>query len=224
MEAGTGMRTKAAVLAGLLVCAVLFAMRFRGNSSAMPGDEAGLRFFHGIVFAPLTTVVAITSWLGSVLVVGPASVLLARAVVRRSRADAFLLPLAGIAASVVHLALKITVPRARPKLFPAIVQAPGEGTFPSGHAVNISAFTIAVALTALRLWPERARLIAVVSTIVIAWVCATRLYLQVHWPSDVVSGVMIGAAWALFLDLVLQPILSSTRRPTRDSDERDRPR
>jgi undecaprenyl-diphosphatase len=178
-------------------------MRFRANTGPTVGDEAVLRFFHGIVFEPLTSIVKLTSWLGSVFFVGPASVAYARWMVRRSRADAFQLPLAGLGASFVHLFLKILVPRPRPHLFAALVKAPGEGTFPSGHGVNITAFTVAAAFVAARYWPERTRTIAIVSTIVIAWVCATRLYLQVHWPSDVVSGVVIGATWALFLEVVL---------------------
>lgn len=197
------MRKRLTALVVLLVCAVLFATRFRKNGGPMPGDEAVLRFFAGVVFEPMTTVVKVTSWLGSIVFVGPVSVLLARRVIRTSRADAFLLPVASIGASFVHLFLKITIPRERPKLFEAIIKAPGEGTFPSGHGVNITAFTIAVALVAARTWPERTRTIAIAAGVVIAWVTATRMYLQVHWPSDCLSGVVIGATWALFLEVVL---------------------
>lgn len=198
------MRKRLIALGVLFVCAVLFAIRFSKNNGPTIGDEAVLRFFDSIVSAPLTPIVKVTSWLGSVVFVGPSSVLLARRVVRRSRADAWLLPLAALGASFVHLFLKKTIPRPRPRLFAAIVDAPGEGTFPSGHAVNITAFALAASLVAARVWPERARTIAIVATTAIVWVCATRLYLQVHWPSDVVSGVVIGATWALFLEIVLR--------------------
>jgi membrane-associated phospholipid phosphatase len=197
------MRKRVTALVVLFVCAVLFAMRFRSNGGPTLGDEAVLRFFNGVVFVPATIVVKITSWLGSVLFIGPVSVLLACVIVRRSRADAFQLPLAGLGASFVHLFLKISVPRARPQLFPPIINAPGEGTFPSGHAVNVTAFAVTVVFVAMRHWPERARAIVVGSTILIAWVCATRLYLQVHWPSDMLSGVLIGGTWAMFLEVVL---------------------
>jgi undecaprenyl-diphosphatase len=197
------MRKKVGALVVLLACAALFAIRFARAGGPMPGDEAVLGFFHRIVFEPLTTLVKVTTWAGSVVFVGPASIVLARRIIRSSRADAFLLTVASIGASFVHLFLKIKLPRARPKLFDALVRAPGEGTFPSGHAVNITAFTVAVAFVAARTWPDKTTKIAVISALVIAWICATRLYLQVHWPSDMLSGVVIGAAWALLLEVVL---------------------
>lgn len=90
------MRKWVIALGVLFVCAVLFAIRFSNDSGPMLGDEAVLRFFDGIVSAPLTPIVNVTSWLGSVAFVGPTSVLVARRVVRRSRADAWQLPLAAL--------------------------------------------------------------------------------------------------------------------------------
>jgi undecaprenyl-diphosphatase len=46
-------------------------------------------------------------------------------------------------------------------------------------------------------------MIAAASAFIIVWVGVGRLYLQVHWPSDVIAGWFIGAAWALLVDVVV---------------------
>jgi membrane-associated phospholipid phosphatase len=196
------MRKRVAAFVVLAVCSLAFILRMR-NPVPTWWDEPVLRFFYGLQAGPLTWTVIITSWLGSVLVLGPLSVVLARRVVRSSRRDAWMLPLAGLGSSFVHLFLKIGFPRARPAIYPAVIQAPGEGTFPSGHAVNVTTFMIVAMLIARRQVPEHARKITIFGSIAIVWVSASRLYLQVHWPSDVLSGIVIGATYALLLELAL---------------------
>ena len=69
---------------------------------------------------------------------------------------------------------------------------PGDFSYPSAHTVQITAFALAVILT-LVLPAQRAWWFALVFIIVVT-VGASRLYLQVHFPSDVLAG---GAAAAL---------------------------
>ncbi len=192
----------------LALIGVAFAARIR-SGGFIPGDDRILRFFAGLeAFAPkvVTNVVKLTSWLGSVLFVGPLSIYLARKYIRRSRHVAYVLPIAAIGASFVHLFIKIGLPRLRPTLFAALVKAPGEGTFPSGHAVNSAAFAMAAWLAVERLAPRWSRAFGLVACVLVAWVGCTRLYLQVHWPSDVVGGFAIGAAWALLVDQIVRLI------------------
>jgi membrane-associated phospholipid phosphatase len=198
-------------LAALIVClvvAVAFVLRMR-NPAELAMDAPGLRFFHALENRALTWNWNIASWLGSILFVGPLSIYLARRAVRWSRPDAWALVLSAIGASLVHSAIKMSLPRARPRLFPMLGLHPGEGTFPSGHAVNVTATFLSIALVASRVWPKHARQIAIASAFIIVWVGIGRLYLQVHWPSDVVAGWFIGAAWALLVDVV---VVGSTMR------------
>jgi membrane-associated phospholipid phosphatase len=69
--------------------------------------------------------------------------------------------------------------------------APAYSSFPSGHAT--CAFALAFAVSAL--WP-RARTAMLVYALVI---CATRLVLLAHHPSDVVAGALVGIIGAMFV-------------------------
>ena len=68
---------------------------------------------------------------------------------------------------------------------------PQFSSFPSGHAT--CAFALAFAVSAL--WP-RARVAMLVYALVI---CATRLVLLAHHPSDVVAGALVGIIGAMFV-------------------------
>ncbi|HEX6375966.1 MAG TPA: phosphatase PAP2 family protein [Allosphingosinicella sp.] len=69
--------------------------------------------------------------------------------------------------------------------------------FPSGHSANAMAVWLAIALLATS---PRLRRPAVALALAIAFVTGlSRLVLGVHWPSDVVGGWALGAAWTLLL-------------------------
>lgn len=99
--------------------------------------------------------------------------------------------------------LKMLFDRPRPDLVP---NAPIELTasFPSGHAMlsAVTYLTLGVLLTRLEA-PRRVHafflVVAVIMTVLIG---ISRVYLGVHWPTDVLAGWCLGAAWALLCWLV----------------------
>ena len=95
------------------------------------------------------------------------------------------------------LDVKYLVQRARPVVEDAITHAPGY-SFPSGHAANAAAAsTILVVLW----WPllgRTGRIAAVVVAGVVMVVTALdRVFLGVHYPSDVTAGIIFGVGLAL---------------------------
>ena len=98
---------------------------------------------------------------------------------------------------LVHL-LKDVFQRARPDLVPHAVQV-FTNSFPSGHA-TLSAVTY-LTLGALLARVERPRAakmyflgVAITLTMIVG---TSRVYLGVHWPTDVLAGWCVGAAWAI---------------------------
>ena len=70
--------------------------------------------------------------------------------------------------------------------------------FPSGHAmVSGAAMGIGLAIIVGRLWPERNRLFLIMGTIYALAMALSRTYLRVHWLTDVVGGLLFGAAVAV---------------------------
>jgi undecaprenyl-diphosphatase len=103
--------------------------------------------------------------------------------------------------------LKIGFNRPRPAIFLPEVHTVSS-SFPSGHAMSAAIVYSTVAYLAARLHRRRwARwLVMTAAFIVIALISVSRLYLGVHYPSDVVAGLAIGLAWAGFCMATLEAI------------------
>jgi membrane-associated phospholipid phosphatase len=88
---------------------------------------------------------------------------------------------------------KIIIHRARPHLWELFYQIGSDYSFPSGHAMSsMSFFLVLTILTWNTAWRWLVIFIGSLFVIGIAW---TRLYLGVHYPSDIVGGWMISLAW-----------------------------
>jgi len=119
---------------------------------------------------------------------------------RRRRAEAGWLAASLVGASIIDTVLKSLFHRARPdpSLHLAYV---ANASFPSGHAMISAAVYLSLGLMLAETDPRRlgrVGLLAFMCLIVILIGCS-RVYLGVHWPSDVVAGWCLGTAWALLV-------------------------
>ena len=109
---------------------------------------------------------------------------------RSSRWPLFFLTV-GAAQMAVHNALKAIVGRPRPDIDPVIDI--GGHAFPSGHATTSAGLFFALALYLGTVALRRRRLVWASASILAASVALSRVYLGVHWPTDVVAGLGLGA-------------------------------
>lgn len=88
--------------------------------------------------------------------------------------------------------------RPRPDLVPHEVFV-YSGSFPSGHSTLSAAtyLTLAMLVASLETRRRTKALAYVLAGLVLAAVGFSRVYLGVHWPSDVLAGWCLGAVWAL---------------------------
>jgi membrane-associated phospholipid phosphatase len=100
---------------------------------------------------------------------------------------------------LLQLVLKATVHRNRPQYAAAYLHGQSY-SFPSGHTMSATiCFSLLVVCAGLSLgWhgARRARLY-VASTVLVLAIGFSRLYLGVHYPSDVLGGLVAGAAWVV---------------------------
>lgn len=134
----------------------------------------------------------------SVAVIAGAAVLVA--LVLRRRRDAAMIVASLVAGSAFFAIVKLILGRPRPPFYEArIIQA--GFSFPSGHATMASVLygSLAVLVIAAvhRLWLRV--LVAVGAAVAIFWIGLSRVYLGVHYPSDVLAGWVGGALWVLIV-------------------------
>jgi undecaprenyl-diphosphatase len=139
----------------------------------------------------------VVTWLGSATVLVPV-VLAVIAVLwwRRHPVLALGVVVACTGTLLTVSLVKPVVGRARPPLADRIAGAQG-AAFPSGHSANVVAAVGILAWVATRFVRRRRLRVTIwaAAALVALAVGVSRVYLGVHWPSDVLSGWFVGAAW-----------------------------
>ena len=156
-------------------------------------DRAVSLGFHRLDSPAMDAIMRAFTFLGSFPAI--ATVVLAAVIVclrnRDRRGAAFV---AGVAAfeELLNLALKETFRRARPSLFEEIATLHSY-SFPSGHAMTAAATYGAIAVLVARTRADRAAAAYAISIWVALLIGASRVYLGVHWITDVLAGWSAGA-------------------------------
>ncbi len=124
-------------------------------------------------------------------------------VMQRRRAMALLLLVAAGSGTVVSSALKVGFDRPRPELVAHMTEV-YTASFPSGHSTMAAVVYLTLGVLLARAQTtRRARVYFIVLAIGVTLLVGTsRVYLGVHWPTDVLAGWTAGAGWAVALWLV----------------------
>ena len=161
-------------------------------------DEPVLNWFYTLINPTLTDVMLAFSTVGGVEVMIGLSALVTLFLWRVSHREALFFFFCMGGASLIMVLTKFVLNRPRPELFPDVdywqTQSP---SFPSGHATGSMAFALSAYLVTAHLAPKWRPLAALLGILFVGWVCASRLYLQVHYPSDILAGLALSAGWVL---------------------------
>ncbi len=116
----------------------------------------------------------------------------------------FVVTLAG--GAVLNQVTKVLLHRVRPHLWQSPAPEFDYG-FPSGHAMATMALVAALSIMAGNTrWRWWVIIFGGIFVVIIGW---TRLYLGVHYPSDILAGWMASLAWAIGVSLLLKPARTS---------------
>jgi undecaprenyl-diphosphatase len=201
------------LLSGLIVTAIGTAVFVAVASHMQAGrtqafDDAVIRWMGAHHSTTLDDIMLKITALGTgavvMMIVAVAGLFL---VLTQHKYSAILLLVSTFGGIALNQVLKLGFNRPRQSIFVPEVHAVSS-SFPSGHAMSAAIVYGTVAYLAARLhkrtWARA--LVMTAALIVIVLISISRMYLGVHYPSDVIAGVAIGLAWAGFCMATLEAI------------------
>lgn len=167
-------------------------------------DDVTRAAVHQLASPAMTTAMRGISFLGSILFLFPATVaIVIWFALRKWGREAKLFAITMGGASLLNISLKLAFKRSRPvpffDLFP-----PESYSFPSGHALTSACFfgALAAILTA-RIKSGRMRIVIwIVATLMFLLIGFSRIYLGVHYTTDVIAGFAAAWIWILVVRFV----------------------
>jgi membrane-associated phospholipid phosphatase len=211
-------------LLGLVTCALLLLVLTEFHEEITDPwlttlNQAIMKAVHTWTMPGLTRAMFVLSFIGSWKCLAPASsVLVLFLFFRHARDAAIIIAVAVGGSAALNVGLKLWFQRARPEVFWALIDERGF-SFPSGRAV--AAFCFYGTVTYLLLRRNRGRVNVLGSAalmIVVLGIGLSRVYLGVHYPSDIFAGYLVGAVWVCAVVLAarwLKPTGSVPRRSMR---------
>jgi undecaprenyl-diphosphatase len=214
-------------LAIILVCVAFFAMLanvvMAGGTQKF--DDAVLLWMNQHASPELTDVALNLTALGAGMVVWfmviVASVFLWST---RHRWSVGLLWVSILGSGLINSSMKLFFERPRPQLFPWRAPYAGLSSFPSGHSMTamVCYATLAYLVTRLEATKFLRRFTFFVAAVLIVSIGLSRMYLGVHYPTDVLAGFTMGLAWAAFCALGLEALrYFRHRKPEVAAQEKD---
>jgi undecaprenyl-diphosphatase len=185
-----------------LLCAIGFGlMAYLFHSNKITAfDTAVTSFIQGLNTPLLTSIMKFFTFIGAGVPIAVIAVLIMILlfIVFKHRRELVLFIAVLVGSALLNLLLKTVFHRARPDLN-RLIEITGY-SFPSGHAM--AAVTLYGILTYL-LWKHISSkvgrsLLLIFSAIMIIMIGLSRIYLGVHYPSDVIAGFLASGAWLAF--------------------------
>lgn len=187
-------RTVLVLLALFVLVSVLMVL-----GVTLPFDEAAMRWLGAERTPARTEVMLFFTFIGNGMIEVPLALLAAWALYRLGRPRcAKRYVFAALSAEVVYAIAKPLFRRDRPQIIERLADA-GWYSYPSGHAMLAPViYGFALVLLAKSVPSRTVRLLLIATSLLIPPLIAlSRVYLGVHYPSDVVGALFLGNAWLL---------------------------
>ncbi|MBH8576803.1 phosphatase PAP2 family protein [Nostocaceae cyanobacterium CENA369] len=122
---------------------------------------------------------------------------------RRYRVEAYIFVLACLGGLILNTGLKLFFSKPRPELWHQLISEKFF-SFPSGHALGSMVLYGFISYLLAIHYPQFTKVIYSAAVILIAVIGMSRLYLGVHWPTDVIAGYGVGFLWLMICITMLK--------------------
>jgi membrane-associated phospholipid phosphatase len=199
-------------IGALIVFGWLADEALEGDARAF--DDATRAAVHQLASPLFTSIMRGFSFVGSTIALSIATIFVViRFAVRKWKREAILFALTMIGAGLLNITLKLAFKRPRPVPF-FNLSPPESYSFPSGHSLTSAVFfgALAAILTA-RIESRRVQAaIWIVSTTMFLLIGLSRIYLGVHYTTDVIAGFAAALIWILVVRFVEMGFVRRRRR------------
>ncbi len=159
-------------------------------------DQAVLGGFHRAKTPALDHFFSAVTWLGSLWVLLPLYLVLVITLSSRHPGLERILGVGFFGAVITTYVIKFLMERKRPHFYPTINELPLDPAFPSAHTTQIIAFCLLLWIVFYNGPSLFGLVLSALLAAVSVSVVLSRMYLQVHYPTDVTAGALIALMWS----------------------------
>lgn len=187
-------------IAGLGICLLLLWIVAKLSKEvwereAFAFDTSFLLWLHQFSSLDLDNIMLFITKLGNPEIVLPiAFITLVILVWKRQRREAQMFMIVCLGGTILNTGLKLIFGKPRPALWDRLITETTY-SFPSGHALGSVVLYGAIAYLLVQSYPQFSQIIYAFAAALILAICLSRLYLGVHWLTDIIAGVSIGFLW-----------------------------
>ncbi len=116
---------------------------------------------------------------------------------KRYRKEATIFGIHALGGAILSYGLKLSFSKPRPQLWQQLITETSY-SYPSGHALGSMVLYGFIAYLLASHYPKQSKIIYTFAVILIGAIGLSRLYLGVHWPTDVIAGYGVGYLWLMF--------------------------
>jgi undecaprenyl-diphosphatase len=163
------------------------------ENEPIAADTSILQWMHSHATPALDVFFLVVTTIGNVEILLPITLIIVGYLLyKKQRLNALIILFSVGGAAMANLILKLLFHRDRPSFWHSLIVETGY-SFPSGHAMLSSALVLAIILIT---WRTRWRWVIVsLGVIFIALIGLSRIYLGVHYPTDIIAGWSVSFVW-----------------------------
>lgn len=189
----------------IILCLIIFlsiGLAVRNSSEGILFDEALLEYLHNNTNPVVFSIMKFISFIGSGYFLFPVmSIWIIDSLRKHEYYKSKLLILSSLGSWILNFILKQIFHRTRPLDFILVKQ--GGLSYPSGHSMVTMSMYLTIAFLLSRKYEKRKGLIYVLAMIFILLMGVSRMYLGVHWPTDIIGGYIGGYLFfSLYINLI----------------------